>query len=135
MGTEMKTRGRYRNYLSMMAIVVMLVLILFRTLDSRAVAATVAGLLFLSSTLVVLLWEMKQPQFWKSFSFAGSVIFLISSVVPILWMRFANWGVSFSEITFLGLPAQSWHKTSNYIFLLFVILIYVDHVRMKKKSV
>lgn len=122
----MKNRNRYRQYLSIEALVVILVLASFRFIEDRQIAAVVASFLFLSSTLGILFNEKRYPDFVKRVSFYTLLSFLCFSIIPVMSLRFLNWGVPFDELSMLGIPGRDLHKMSNYLFFAVMIGFFVD---------
>lgn len=129
-----KNRNRYRQYLSIEALVILLVLGSFRLIPDRQIAAVVASFLFLSSTLGILWWETKYEGYKKRVSFFMLTFFLIFSILPVMGLRFLNWGVPFEDLSLLGLPGQQIHKLSNYLFIGVMIGFFIDsHLEQVKQ--
>lgn len=123
---KIKKRSRYRNYLSIQVFVMIGVLLSFKVIPEKQVAALVAGLLFLVSSLGILLVELKQPDFKKRFTFWGTLAFVVLSALPILGLRVLNWGVPFDQLSVLGIPGPELHKFSNYMFFIMVVCLFID---------
>jgi hypothetical protein len=129
----MKTRNRYRQYLSIEALVVLLVLGSFRLIPDRQIASVVASSLFLFSTLGILFWESKFPGFTRRASFYTLFVFLIFSIIPVMALRFLNWGVPFEELSLMGIPGTQLHQFSNYLFIALMVGFFIDsHVEQVK---
>lgn len=123
---KIKQRSRYRNYLSVQVVVMIGVMASFKLIPEKQVAAVVAGLLFLVSSLGILYFEMKHADYKKRFTFWGTLAFVLACAIPILALRLLNWGVPFEELSVLGIPGPEIHKFSNYMFFLMVICLFVD---------
>ena len=130
----MRNRNRYRQYLSIEALVILLVLGSFRLVPDRQIAAVVASFLFLFSTLGILYWEMQFEGYRKKVSFYGLMAFLLLSVLPVMGLRFLNWGVPFEELSLAGIPGEQIHKFSNYLFIGLMISFFVDSHLEQVKS-
>lgn len=122
----MRSRNRYRQYLTIEALVILLVMGSFRFIPDRQIAAVVASFLFLTSTLGILYYESKFPGFPKKVSFYTLLGFLCLSIIPVMSLRFFNWGVPFEELSMLGVAGKDLHKFSNYMFFAVMIGFFVD---------
>lgn len=121
-----KNRNRYRQYLSIEALVILLVLGAFRLIPDRQIAAVVASSLFLFSTLGILWWESRYEGYKKRVSFFMLTLFLFFSVIPVMGLRFLNWGIPFEELSLLGISGPEIHKLSNYLFIGVMIGFFID---------
>lgn len=130
----LKKRSRYRNYLSIQVVVMIGVMASFKLIPEKQVAAVIAGLLFLVSSVGIVLFEMKHPDFKKRFTFWGTLAFILTSAIPILALRLLNWGVPFEELSVLGIPGTELHKFSNYMFFLMVVCLFVDISLERQKA-
>ena len=118
----MRQRNRYRNYISMEVLVVLVVLGSFKFIPNLAMAAIVAGSAFLVSTGVILWFEKKQPDYLKRSTFWGAALFMVFGVLPILALRLANQ------------PVELFHKVSNYLFLILLVCLFVDSYRENRDA-
>lgn len=130
-----KYRNRYRNYLTIEAFVILLVIITFKVIADRPLAALVASLLFLISSLGILGWEIRHPGFYKRSTFWGFVAFLVLSVLPILGLRLWYWGEPWEAIALWGISGPALHEFSNKVFLMVMICIFADSYLETKKQV
>ncbi len=122
----MRINSRYRNYLRLEVLVVILVTLSFQFIADRKLAALLASCLFLFSTLGIIFWESKQAEFRKRPTFWGALVFLIFSVLPILALRLAYWDMPFELIQVAGITGSQLHKSSSYVFILLLICLFVD---------
>jgi len=131
-----KQRSRFRNYLSLEALVIFLVLICFQVIPDKKAASIVASFLFLSSSSLILYWETKFPDFKKRPSFWGTLIFLVASVLPIFILRLLYWELPFDQIQLGPITGAEMHKASNYLFMMMMLCFFVDaHLeRVKAKE-
>ncbi|MBX2996585.1 MAG: hypothetical protein KF681_17315 [Bdellovibrionaceae bacterium] len=116
---------RYRFFLGLELAVVVAVIMIFKFIEDRTVAGTVAGMTFLISTTLVMVVEWLQAR-RLTWTLAGGAIFMALSVLPILIIRSANWGLPFEEAEFMGIRGAWLHKISNYVFLLFLVGIFIS---------
>jgi hypothetical protein len=85
-----------------------------------------ASSIFIGSAIWILRNEMKFPNPAKRPTVWGTGIFLVCSAIPVFLLRVSNWGVEFSEVTFMGLTGAEMHKVSNYFFILMLVGFFVD---------
>lgn len=109
--------------------VVVGVILSFRFIPEKNFAGTVAGSLFLFSTIYVLIFEWsilkKNNQKW-SWALLGGLQFLILSVIPILFLRAVTWGTLFNEARWGILQGSVLHSTSSYTYLVFLVGIFIS---------
>ncbi len=122
----MKKRNRFRNYLSIEAFVIVLVLLSFRMMDDKKIASVFASLLFIGSTLGILYWETKFADYRKRPSFWGPIVFLVFSALPVFLMRVLNWNMDFNDVQVLGITGGQMHKASSYVFGLMLVCFFID---------
>lgn len=129
----MRKRSRFRNYITMEALVVAGVLLSFHFIPVKEKAALVAGTLFLLSTIFILVYESRFAGFAKRATFWGSLAFLLASAIPIFVLRLMNWGIPFDQLSMMGIPATEWHRFSNYLFLILVVCFFIDDYLWKQE--
>jgi hypothetical protein len=134
----MKQRSRYRNYLSLEVLVVVLVVAAFRVIPDKQMASVVTSLLFLGSSLGILFWEKRYEGYQRRPTYWGTLVFLFVSALPIFLLRLIYWNVPFDQIHFLGVPATQMHQASNYVFILMLVCIFIDsyteQVKMRQQE-
>lgn len=130
----MRNRNRYRQYLSIEAGVIILVLASFKFIPDRQIAAVIASFLFLVSTLGIIYWEKKYEGFHKKVSFYALMAFLVLSIIPVMTLRFMNWGIPFENLSMGGIPGTELHKFSNYLFIGLMIAFFIDSHLEQVKS-
>jgi hypothetical protein len=119
-------RNRYRNYLSMNALVILGVICSFKFIPERQIAAVVASFLFLSSTGSILFFELRRGQWQKRFCFWAALLFLILSIVPIMYLRLSHWGENFQSLSLFGIAGEQMHKFSNWLFMTLMVSLFID---------
>lgn len=134
----MKLNSRFRNYLRLEALVVVLVMLSFRFIPDKKIASLIASTLFIVSTCGILYWEMRLPNFRKRPTFWGALVFLLVSVLPIFSLRLIFWDQPFDQIQIGGMTGAEIHKASNSVFILLLLCIFIDSylegVRNREKS-
>ena len=131
---EMRKRSRFRNYVSLMALVIVIVLLTFHFIEDRKISAVIAGVVFILSTGAIFIYEALQPGFQKRASFWGTGAFLFLSALPIFILRLVYWNLSFEMITFFGLTGPQLHTISNEVFILMLICFFIDSYLENKKA-
>jgi hypothetical protein len=131
----MRIRSRFRNYITLEALVVVCVLLSFHLMPVKEKAALVAGTLFLLSTAFIIGYELKFPAAYKRATFWGALLFLIVGAIPIFALRVMNWGVPFDQLSMLGIPAAKLHEFSNYLFLILVVCFFIDDYLWKQELI
>lgn len=111
---------RHRFFLLAQVLLIIIVMSLFRIVEDRKIAATIAGFLFLAVPAFFLVWDFRVARKGEPLTLIWrfSVLqFLILFAIPIFWARVFHWNVEFSEITVAGVPAALLHRLSNGSFL------------------
>ena len=124
--------ARYRLFLGLEMAVVIGVILIFRIIENRGIAGSLAGALFLFSTLAILGLEWKQTRHW-TWTMVGGVVFLVFSVLPILVVRALTHGTPFDQAEVMGLKGRWLHQISNYVFLIFLVGIFISLQKERAK--
>jgi hypothetical protein len=130
----MRVRSRFRNYVTLEALVVAAVLLSFHFIPVKDKAAVVAGTLFLLSTIFILVYESRFPGAAKRATFWGALLFLVASAIPIFSLRVFHWGTPFNQLSLFGIPGPRLHEFSNYLFLILVVCFFIDDYLWKQKE-
>lgn len=129
-----RKRNRFRNYLSLEALVVVLVILAFKVIPDKKMASMLTSALFILSTLAIIYWESRYPDFQKRPSFWGAVTFLVVSALPIFAVRLIYWDLPFDEIRVGGITGAEMHKISNYVFILMLVSFFIDSYLAQVKA-
>ena len=124
--------NKYRNQLAVFLLWAICVIVFFKFITDRQVAALVAGLGFVIWPSLFLILELKSEQKNKIHIFALS-LFLIAAALPIFLLRVIYWGEDFSTLSLFGLPASSMHKYSNLFYLLVMISCFYHSWRLDRQ--
>lgn len=125
--------NKYQKYLGLQLIVVVLVIIFFRTLESKKIAAVINSLLFLCSTSYVL-WSEREFRI-KSLSGVSAGIFLVLGVLPVMLVRFINWDSDFATVVIFGhFSGSDLHRFSNYPFIFMLVCFFIESYRYKLRK-
>ena len=130
----MRQRNRFRNYLSLEALVVLAVLALTKTdLDSQ-VKALIVNSIFSINAVGILIFEMRFVGFRQRASFWGSLIFLCFGNIPALALRLINPQVPFDLLSFGGIHGQEIDSASRILFGLMVLCFFIDSYLSQRRD-
>lgn len=115
---------RHRYFLLAQVLTIVAVITLFRTVDDRKIAATVAGFIFVAVPSFFLGWDFKvaargEPLqlIWRF----AVLQFLVLFAIPIFWARVFHWNMEFADISVAGVPAALLHRLSNASFTVMML--------------
>ncbi|WP_291516622.1 hypothetical protein [Bdellovibrio sp. ArHS] len=115
-------RNAFSKYLLAQAIVIALVMTIFKVIADRQTAATVAGVLFVLLPATLLAFEYRRARFQHIVWFAAVLQFWILFALPILGIRLFNWGVPFDQLSFMGVPGPTLHQWSSKSYMVMMIV-------------
>lgn len=113
------------------------VLLLFKLIEDRSLAAVLAGVGFIVWPLLFLVLEFKFRSFtlYSKIHRVGCLQFLILFAIPLFAVRILNWGVPFSELSLAGVRASTIHQYSNGSYLIMIIMVAMSSYEdLKKKN-
>lgn len=124
----------YRTQIIILSVWILVVMLLFRLMPDRQVAATLAGIGFVLWPVLFLVSEyLRRPALNTSHIIVLGV-FLLFCALPILLLRVLNWGVPFDQLSFMGIPGPVIHKASNYIYILMLVSAIYHYVRTRRQA-
>ena len=99
---------------------IFVVILLFKFISDRQIAALAAGLGFLLLPAFILGLQIvnNKPRSW--IVIIGCLQFLIFFAMPIFFLRVFNWGTAFNDLFFLGISASDLHRYSNASYFVLV---------------
>lgn len=119
-------RKKYISYLTLEILTTVFVILLFRFIENRNIAAVIAGSTFIAIGAYIV-WDLcKTRLHFKSFSFYAATIHLFLTAIPLLASRLMNWSVPHSELLILGMPAPSFHKLAEKVFTVLILCTLID---------
>lgn len=121
-----RLRNRYRNYLSIEAMVIILVIACFHFIPDKKWASVITSFLFIGSTGGILFCEWRSPGHCRRPSFWGALLFLFVSAIPIFVIRLIIWELPFDQIELLGVRGPQMHQFSNYVFMIMMVCFFAD---------
>lgn len=115
-------RNRFSVYLILQAVVIALVMVIFKVIADKKVAATVAGVLFVGLPLALMIYENKRAAWSEKIWYLGTLQFWILFALPILGLRIFNWNMDFSELSVLGVPGPLLHQWSSKSYMVWMLI-------------
>lgn len=108
----------YLGYLFVQLITILFVMLFFKLIPDRQVAATAAGALFVGIPASMLLVEFKRSGYKNKIWMVVVLQFWLFFALPIMGLRVFNWGVPFEDLSFLGIPGVVMHQWSSKSYML-----------------
>lgn len=111
----------YRIQFLILVLWIPCVILLFKIIPEKRVAALFAGAGFLVLPILFLINEFRQKQQTGRFSKLHVFIcgeFLLVSSLPIFLLRILNWDADFSQLSVMGIEANLLHRFSNTNYML-----------------
>ena len=127
-------RNRFFGYLLVQFVVIVAVMVIFRTIEERQIAATVAGFLFVTMPVGLMCWEYKHAEFQETIWFVTVLQFWTIFALPILGLRLLNWGVPFENLSFLGLPGPALHYWSSKSYMVMMVVTAIRGWKLLKRG-
>jgi len=123
-----------KNYIVFMFLEILtvpVVILLFKFLEPKKIAAAIAGTLFVSLGFYIYSTSFKAK---KSLTLYASFAHLFFLSMPMLIKRLVYWKSDFDEILFYGIPGPQFHKLSETFFIILFSASLIDLVRIKFES-
>lgn len=127
-------RNSFLGYLLIEVIVILLVMVIFKVIPNRQIAATVAGALFVGVPGVIMFLEYRRAAFQRKIWFLAVFQFWSLFAIPILGMRLLNWGVPFEELAFLGISGPTLHKWSSKSYMVMMVFTLWEYWRLVREN-
>ena len=127
-------RNRFLAYLLIQFVVIVAVMVIFRVIPDRQIAATVAGFLFVTMPVGLMFWEYKQAEVQETIWFVTMLQFWTIFALPILGLRLFNWGVPFENLSFLGLPGPALHYWSSKSYMVMMAVTAIRWWKLSRKG-
>ena len=99
---------------------IVVVILLFKFISNRQIAALFAGLGFLFLPAFVLGLQIVDNKLKSWIVVFSCLQFLIFFAMPIFFLRVFNWGTAFNDLFFLGISASDLHRYSNASYFVLV---------------
>lgn len=107
---------------------------IFRFIEDRQIAATVAGFLFVLVPLVLMALEYRRAGLREKLWFAGVLQFWVLFALPILGVRLLNWGVPFEQLSVLGVPGPVLHQFSSKSYMVMMVITVWCRFKLARKQ-
>jgi hypothetical protein len=123
-----------KDYLIFMALEIVtipVVILLFKTVEPKKVAAVIAGSVFVALGFFIYNKSFKAR---RSVTLYMSFLHLFFFSMPMLVNRLIFWDSGFDQITFFGFSGPQFHKISEAFFVLLFAASLIDFARVKFKK-
>lgn len=121
-------------FIVLQILTVPLVVLIFRTIEPRPLAASLAGLWFCGLSSFLVIRSFRRSSGHLRALFAVSAFFALGIAYPMLVVRAWNWAVPFDQVWIWGVPGPVVHRLSNGIFLLLFGLTVWSRWRLRMKT-
>lgn len=115
-------------------VVIATVLVIFRVIPERQIAATVAGFLFVLLPLILMALEYRRAELQELFWFVATLQFWTVFALPILGIRLMNWGVPFEQLSFIGIPGPVLHQYSSKSYMVMMVVTAWCWIKLARRS-
>ncbi len=119
-------------YFAVQVAVIFIVMAIFRFVESRQIAATLAGILFAGVPVWLMIQEYNRAETQERNWYFGVLQFWLLFALPILGIRLLNWGVPFDQLSFLGVSAPTMHEWSSKSYTVMMLLTLWSALKTKK---
>lgn len=114
----------YRVEVILLVLWIPCVVLLFKLIPEKKVASVFTGVGFIALPTLFLINEWLRKKAGSTFSKIYILInmeFLLVLGLPIFLLRVFNWNSEFSQLSFMGVPAENLHKFSNANYMLVLL--------------
>lgn len=115
-------RKSFLQYFAVQVVVIFLVMAIFKWIENRQIAATLAGFLFVITPVVLMVKEYRRDELTEKTWYYGVLQFWVLFALPILSIRLMNWGVPFDQLSFLGIPGTVLHSWSSKSYTVMMLI-------------
>ncbi len=129
----MNSWKRYLVYLLYFLLTIPAVMMIFKFIEPKKLAAIFAASLFISCSLLVFWGEFKNRSY-KSFTLWTATLFFLLFSAPMIIVRLMNYDMDFAEINFGPLSGPDFHKYSTYGFMFLLVAALLDYIRIKRQA-
>lgn len=119
-------------YLLIQIAVIISVVIIFKVIPDRAIAATVAGILFVVMPLGLMVDHYRRRRGAFRAWYIGVLQFWLLFALTILGVRLLNWGVEFDKLSVFGVPAPLLHQWSSKSYMVMMLVTAWHWYRSRK---
>ena len=123
-----------RLFLLLEILTVPAVILIFRLIEPRILAAGLAGSVFilLGSFFLFRMW--KWPYKWVSPTFWMSGIHLVVVALPMLVVRMSYFQLAMGDIRIFGIPGPEFHKISERVYGFLIFATIFDVLRVRREN-
>jgi len=102
---------------------------LFNVLPSRFLAGLLAGLYFIGSGILMLVWLRRWPRPWLSLTQYALLVHVFLISIPMVVTRLIHMNEDFASVHIYGLPGPEFHRLSTGVFSVLMGATVIDWVR------
>lgn len=106
----------------------------FRIIDHRPTAASIAGVSFILVGALIILSMRKSPIRKQSWAYKAAWVHLFAFALPMMLFRWINPGVDFNNVTFIIWTGSQFHRASEIFYLILMGLTLFEVFRFRKES-
>jgi uncharacterized protein (DUF486 family) len=122
-------RTRFFTYLFLEVLSTILVVATFKLISDRNVAGLVAGSIFIALGTYIILDLTKRNIHFRTFSFYGAFTHLFFTGIPLITVRLLNWSTPHEDLFVLGVPAPTFHRIAEKVFVILVLCTVIDLIK------
>lgn len=130
----MERRNRYRNYISLQAVVMVGVWASRQMITSPAVVTLVSSLIFLASACFIIFWELRQKDGRQYVSLYFALVFILFGIVPVLVLRIMEWSSPFDLVGFFSITGTQLERGGQILFGAMLLGHFIDSTRMRLRQ-
>jgi D-alanyl-lipoteichoic acid acyltransferase DltB (MBOAT superfamily) len=117
------------SYLALQVLVVVAVIFIFKLITPKNFAALWAGATFVVSSFLIFFVEFKGRRLKQNWSGFSALAFLLIFALPMLIVRAIYFEIPFDQLSIWGIAGPSFHKLSNFGYMLMVMGVIVDGIK------
>lgn len=126
-------RNTFLGYFIAEVIVILLVMVIFKVIPDRQIAATMAGVLFVGLPVGMMAVEYRCRGLQQMSWFVAVLQFWTVFAIPILGLRLMNWGIPFENLSFLGISGPALHQWSSKSYTVMMLWTLWGHWKTRQK--
>lgn len=127
----MKSR-QYLSFLIVEILVIFAVGGIFQLIANRLYAGMVAGSIFVSLGVWIVLGGVRSSK--KGWSLFVGLVHLFLIAIPMLSIRLLNASAEFQDVKIWGLPGPVFHKLSTWVYMVLIVATLADFVQAKRRE-
>lgn len=126
------SRRQIALILAVELMVVVSVLVVFRVVQPRSLAALLASFEFISVGVLINVFALRWPKFYRSFCFWAAQFHLFFSSIPLLVFRVLYFNTGFDQVQIFGIPGPQFHFLAEKMYAILIFATVADLLRARK---